>query len=172
MYDLTYKPDKILDNIYIGNAYNARNFYELEKNNIGFIGELNSTYTKEFSIDDKIHLLNLDLDNIKLKSLNAKYQELSKFPSSRRDLSMILDDNINFKVIEELAFSVENKILKDVNLFDEFKGKNIADKKKSFAVSFIFNDSNKTLTDKLIDKIMLKLSEKYKTDLGAIIRDK
>ena len=142
------------------------------KNNIGFIGELNSTYTKEFSIDDKIHLLNLDLDNIKLKSGNVKYQELSKFPSSRRDLSMILDDNINFEAIKNLAFNVENKILKDVNLFDEYKGKNIEDNKKSLAVSFIFNDSKKTLTDKLIDKIMLKLSDKYKTDLGAVIRDK
>ena len=142
------------------------------KNNIGFIGELNSTYTKEFSIDDKIHLLNLDLDNIKLKSANIKYQELSKFPSSRRDLSMILDDNINFEAIKNLAFNVENKILKDVNLFDEYKGKNIEDNKKSLAVSFIFNDSKKTLTDKLIDKIMLKLSDKYKTDLGAVIRDK
>ena len=142
------------------------------KNNIGFIGELNSTYTKEFSIDDKIHLLNLDLDNIKLKSGNVKYQELSKFPSSRRDLSMILDNNINFESIRNLAFNVENKILKDVNLFDEYKGKNIEDNKKSLAVSFIFNDSKKTLTDKLIDKIMLKLSDKYKTDLGAVIRDK
>ena len=142
------------------------------KNNIGFIGELNSTYTKEFSIDDKIHLLNLDLDNIKLKSANVKYQELSKFPSSRRDLSMILDDNINFEAIKNLAFNVENKILKDVNLFDEYKGKNIEDNKKSLAVSFTFNDSKKTLTDKLIDKIMLKLSDKYKTDLGAVIRDK
>ena len=142
------------------------------KKNIGFIGELNSTYTKEFSIDDKIHLLNLDLDNIKLKSANVKYQELSRFPSSRRDLSMILDDNINFEAIKNLAFNVENKILKDVNLFDEYKGKNIEDNKKSLAVSFTFNDSKKTLTDKLIDKIMLKLSDKYKTDLGAVIRDK
>ena len=85
---------------------------------------------------------------------------------------MILDDNINFEVIKNLAFSVENKILKDVNLFDEYKGNKIEDKKKSFAVSFTFNDSKKTLTDKLIDKIMLKLSDKYKTDLGAVIRDK
>ena len=52
------------------------------------------------------------------------------------------------------------------------KEKNIGDDKKSFAVSFTFNDSKKTLTDKLIDKIMLKLSDKYKTDLGAVIRDK
>ena len=173
--------ENLLNNLNVSNIkYEVNNdelfeyklFIYNNKNNIGFIGELNSTYTKEFSIDDKIHLLNLDLDNIKLKSANVKYQELSKFPSSRRDLSMILDDNINFEAIKNLAFNVENKILKDVNLFDEYKGKNIEDNKKSLAVSFTFNDSKKTLTDKLIDKIMLKLSDKYKTDLGAVIRDK
>ena len=173
--------ENLLNNLNVSNIKYEVNNDELfeyklcihnNKNNIGFIGELNSTYTKEFSIDDKIHLLNLDLDNIKLKSANVKYQELSKFPSSRRDLSMILDDNINFEAIKNLAFNVENKILKDVNLFDEYKGKNIKDNKKSLAVSFTFNDSKKTLTDKLIDKIMLKLSDKYKTDLGAVIRDK
>ena len=173
--------ENLLNNLNVSNIRYEVNNDELfeyklcihnNKKNIGFIGELNSTYTKEFSIDDKIHLLNLDLDNIKLKSANVKYQELSRFPSSRRDLSMILDDNINFEAIKNLAFNVENKILKDVNLFDEYKGKNIEDNKKSLAVSFIFNDSKKTLTDKLIDKIMLKLSNKYKTDLGAVIRDK
>ena len=173
--------ENLLNNLNVSNIKYEVNNDELfeyklcihnNKKNIGFIGELNSTYTKEFSIDDKIHLLNLDLDNIKLKSANVKYQELSRFPSSRRDLSMILDDNINFEAIKNLAFNVENKILKDVNLFDEYKGKNIEDNKKSLAVSFIFNDSKKTLTDKLIDKIMLKLSDKYKTDLGAVIRDK
>ena len=173
--------ENLLNNLNVSNIKYEVNNDELfeyklcihnNKKNIGFIGELNSTYTKEFSIDDKIHLLNLDLDNIKLKSANVKYQELSRFPSSRRDLSMILDDNINFEAIKNLAFNVENKILKDVNLFDEYKGKNIEDNKKSLAVSFTFNDSKKTLTDKLIDKIMLKLSDKYKTDLGAVIRDK
>ena len=173
--------ENLLNNLNVSNIRYEVNNDELfeyklcihnNKKNIGFIGELNSTYTKEFSIDDKIHLLNLDLDNIKLKSANVKYQELSRFPSSRRDISMILDDNINFEAIKNLAFNVENKILKDVNLFDEYKGKNIEDNKKSLAISFIFNDSKKTLTDKLIDKIMLKLSDKYKTDLGAVIRDK
>ena len=173
--------ENLLNNLNVSNIKYEVNNDELfeyklcihnNKKNIGFIGELNSTYTKEFSIDDKIHLLNLDLDNIKLKSANVKYQELSRFPSSRRDLSMILDDNINFEAIKNLAFNVENKILKDVNLFDEYKGKNIEDNKKSLAVSFTFNDSKKTLTDKLIDKIMLKLSDKYKTELGAVIRDK
>lgn len=142
------------------------------KKHIGFIGEIISDYTQEFSLEQKIHILNLDLDQIKLKPLNIKYQELSKFPSSRRDLSMILNDDISFESIKDLAFKLENKILLDVNLFDEYKGKNIEDNKKSFAVSFTFNDSKKTLTDKVIDKIMEKLTEKYKTELGAVIRDK
>ena len=142
------------------------------KKHIGFIGEIISDYTQEFSLEQKIHILNLDLDQIKLKPLNIKHQELSKFPSSRRDLSMILNDDISFESIEDLAFKLENKILLNVNLFDEYKGKNIEDNKKSFAVSFTFNDSKKTLTDKVIDKIMEKLTEKYKTELGAVIRDK
>jgi len=142
------------------------------KKHIGFIGEIISDYTQEFSLEQKIHILNLDLDQIKLKPLNIKHQELSKFPSSRRDLSMILNDDISFESIKDLAFKLENKILLDVNLFDEYKGKNIEDNKKSFAVSFTFNDSKKTLTDKVIDKIMEKLTEKYKTELGAVIRDK
>ena len=147
------------------------NIYSYKKH-IGFIGEIISDYTQEFSLEQKIHILNLDLDQIKLKPLNIKHQELSKFPSSRRDLSMILDDDISFESIKDLAFKLENKILLDVNLFDEYKGKNIEDNKKSFAVSFTFNDSKKTLTDKVIDKIMEKLTEKYKTELGAVIRDK
>jgi phenylalanyl-tRNA synthetase beta chain len=142
------------------------------KKHIGFIGEIISDYTQEFSLEQKIHILNLDLDQIKLKPLNIKHQELSKFPSSRRDLSMILNDDISFESIKDLAFKLENKILLNVNLFDEYKGKNIEDNKKSFAVSFTFNDSKKTLTDKVIDKIMEKLTEKYKTELGAVIRDK
>ena len=142
------------------------------KKHIGFIGEIISDYSQEFSLEQKIHILNLDLDQIKLKPLNIKHQELSKFPSSRRDLSMILNDDISFESIKDLAFKLENKILLDVNLFDEYKGKNIEDNKKSFAVSFTFNDSKKTLTDKVIDKIMEKLTEKYKTELGAVIRDK
>ena len=139
---------------------------------IGFIGELSSNYTQEFSLEQKIHILNLDLDNIKLKPIRIKHKELTKFPSSRRDISMILDDQINFEDIKNLAFKLENKILKDVNLFDEYKGKNIENRKKSFAVSFIFNDSKKTLTDKVIDKVMIKLADKYKTELGAILREK
>ena len=85
---------------------------------------------------------------------------------------MILDDHVKFEDIKTIAYNLESRILKDVNLFDEYKGKNIGDKKKSFAVSFIFNDSKKTLTDKIIDRVMAKFADSFKSKLGAIIRDK
>ena len=129
-------------------------------------------YAEAFSIDDKVHILNLDLDKIRPKSFSNKFKELSKFPSSRRDISMILDDHVKFEDIKTIAYNLESTILKDVNLFDEYKGKKIGDKKKSFAVSFTFNDSKKTLTDKIIDKVMTKFADSFKSKLGAIIRDK
>ena len=139
---------------------------------IGSIGEIKSNYANNFSLDQKIYICTLNLDLLRPSSQKVKYQEISKFPSSRRDLSMILDENVSFEDIKNLAYKEENKILKEINLFDEYKDKKIGKDKKSFAMSFTFNDSKKTLTDKVIDKIMIKLSEKIKSDFGAVIRDK
>ncbi len=173
--------DNLLEDLNIANykyEIDQDNIFEFKlnlisnKRNIGFIGELDKEYTEAFSIDDKVHILNLDLDKIKPKSFNNKFEELSKFPSSRRDISMILDDHVKFEDIKTIAYNLESKILKDVNLFDEYKGKNIGDKKKSFAVSFTFNDSKKTLTDKIIDKVVAKFADAFKSELGAIIREK
>ena len=139
---------------------------------IGSIGEINSNYANDFSLDQKINICTLNLDLLRPSSQKVKYQEISKFPSSRRDLSMILDENVSFDDIKNLAYKEENKILKEINLFDEYKDKKIGKGKKSFAMSFTFNDSKKTLTDNVIDKIMTRLSEKIKSDFGAVIRDK
>ena len=139
---------------------------------IGSIGEINSNYANDFSLDQKINICTLNLDLLRPSSQKVKYQEISKFPSSRRDLSMILDENVSFDDIKNLAYKEENKILKEINLFDEYKDKKIGKDKKSFAISFTFNDSKKTLTDNVIDKIMTRLSEKIKLDFGAVIRDK
>ncbi len=139
---------------------------------IGSIGEIKSNYANNFSIDQKINICSLYLDLLKPSSEKVMYQEISKFPSSRRDLSMILDENVSFQDIKNLAYKEENKILKEINLFDEYKDKKIGKGKKSFAISFTFNDSKKTLTDQVIDKIMIRLSEKIKSEFGAVIRDK
>ena len=139
---------------------------------IGSIGEIKSNYASDFSVDQKINVCSLYLDLLRPSSEKVTYQEISKFPSSRRDLSMILNENVSFEDIKNLAYKEENKILKEINLFDEYKDKKIGKGKKSFAISFTFNDSKKTLTDQVIDKIMIRLSEKIKSEFGAVIRDK
>ena len=139
---------------------------------IGSIGEIKSNYANDFSIDQKVNVCSLYLDLLRPSSEKVTYQEISKFPSSRRDISMILDEKVSFEDIKNLAYKEENKILKEINLFDEYKDKKIGKGKKSFAISFSFNDSKKTLTDQVIDKIMIRLSEKIKSEFGAVIRDK
>ncbi len=159
-------------NLVEDDLYHFKNEIKKGKLNIGSIGELGSSYLKEFSIDQKIFICNLKLDLIKSTSNKVKYSEISKYPSSRRDISMILDNEISFDQIKKLSFDLENKVLKDVNLFDEYKDSKIGKGKKSFAISFIFNDSKKTLTDQLIDKIMAKLIKGFVDDFKAEIRDK
>ncbi|MEK9756259.1 MAG: phenylalanine--tRNA ligase subunit beta [Bacteroidota bacterium] len=159
-------------NLVEDDLYHFKNEIKKGKLNIGSIGELGSSYLKEFSIDQKIFICNLKLDLIKSTSNKVKYSEISKYPSSRRDISMILDNEVSFDQIKKLSFDLENKVLKDVNLFDEYKDSKIGKGKKSFAISFIFNDSKKTLTDQLIDKIMAKLIKGFVDDFKAEIRDK
>jgi phenylalanyl-tRNA synthetase beta chain len=81
-----------------------------------------------------------------------------------------LDDSITFQKVYDIAWSTEKKLLKKVNLFDVYTGKNLPDGKKSYAVSFTLMDENKTLTDKQIDKIMGKLLTQYQKQLGAELR--
>jgi len=85
---------------------------------------------------------------------------------------MILDSKINFDEIKRLSFSVDKNILKEVDLFDVYKDNSIGNDKKSYAVSFMFNDFRKTLTDKHIDQVMKKIMDKFIKELNAQIRDK
>ena len=83
---------------------------------------------------------------------------------------MLIDTKITFEEIEKIAYRTENKLLKNVNLFDVYEGKNIEAGKKSYAVSFILLDEEKTLTDKVIEKTMNRLMEAYQKELNAVIR--
>ena len=167
-----FKIDNIKYEVCDDNLYDYKLNIFKGKLKIGSIGEINSNYANDFSLDQKVNICILNLDLLRLSSQKVKYQEISKFPSTRRDLSMILDEEVSFEDIKSLAYKEENKILKDINLFDEYKDKKIGKGKKSFAISFTFNDSKKTLTDQVIDKIMIRLSEKITSDFGATIRDK
>ncbi len=135
-------------------------------------GVLRKTVLKEFSIKQEVLYADFNWSILQqfIGSKNIKVSELPKYPSVKRDLSLLIDDNIEFKDIYNLAFQSERKLLKDVDLFDVYQGDKLQEGKKSYAVSFILQDENKTLEDKQIDKIMQKLQETFEKNLKAELR--
>ncbi|MEC7880178.1 MAG: phenylalanine--tRNA ligase subunit beta [Bacteroidota bacterium] len=143
------------------------------KDTIGCIGEINKNLLNNYSINTaEVCYAEINLSKIDIKNNVIKYKDISKFPSSRRDISMIVDSKVTFDNIEKLAFDIEKNILKEVNLFDVYKDKSMSNDKESYAISFLFNDSKKTLTDKHIDQVMKKIMNRFTKDLNAQIRDK
>lgn len=100
----------------------------------------------------------------------VEYKELSKYPAVSRDLALLIDKQTEFSQIEKTAFQTEKKLLKRVELFDVYEGKNLPEGKKSYAVNFILQDEQKTLNDKQIDGIMQKLIKNLTEKLGAELR--
>jgi phenylalanyl-tRNA synthetase beta chain len=88
----------------------------------------------------------------------------------RRDFALLVDANVAFESIYKIALQTEKSLLKNINLFDVYEGKNLPEGKKSYAVSFTIQDATKTLTDSQIDKIMSKLQSNFESELGAQLR--
>ena len=136
------------------------------------VGIVSKKIAKAFDIDNEVYYADINWKNLlqAIKSVKVSYTELSKFPSVKRDLALLLDKNVQFADIERIAYECERKLLKAVELFDVYEGKNLEPGKKSYAVSFILQDEEKTLNDKQIDKIMSKLIASYEKQLGAKLR--
>jgi len=126
------------------------------------------------SVDCKQEVFYADIDwDLLLKSYPAKevtYAEVAKFPEVRRDLALVVSNEVTFAQIEAVARATERKLLKQVSLFDVYQGKGIAEGRKSYAVSFILQDKDKTLNDKQIDTVMSKLQRNLEQQLDAKIR--
>jgi phenylalanyl-tRNA synthetase beta chain len=105
-----------------------------------------------------------------IKSHTVTYREVSKFPEVRRDLALVLDQSVKYADLEAIAFKTGKQLLKKVSLFDVYEGDKIESGKKSYALSFILQDENKTLTDKEIDKFMDRLAEVFEKEAGAKVR--
>src|SRR6185437_3578052 len=143
-------------------------FNEEELVNFGLVKD---AYAKLADVKQKVWYADFDLDLLfKVYGKSIQFAEISKFPEVRRDLSLVLDKAITFEKISELAAKTERKLLKEVNVFDVYEGENIGKDKKSYSISFILEDMEQTLTDKVIDKTMEKLMESFEKELGAVIR--
>ena len=113
---------------------------------------------------------NFDMILNSVRKNKIVYQEVSKFPAVRRDLSMLVDKAVTFGQLKQIAQKTERKLLKDVNVFDVYQGDKLPAGKKSYALSFTLQDEEKTLTDKAIDSIMQKLIYNFGKEAGAEIR--
>jgi phenylalanyl-tRNA synthetase beta chain len=135
------------------------------------IGKISDKLLKFFDIQQNVFYAEVDCDLLKnLPKKRIIYEELNRFPEVSRDLALLVDKNITYKEIEDLAFKTEKKQLKSVNLFDAYEGKNIEDSKKSYAVRFILFNKEKTLSSNEINNIMDKLIAAYQKELGAVLR--
>ena len=134
-------------------------------------GTIKKSILKHFDIKQEVFFADFNWDAIiKLVSGKIKYTEISKFPEVRRDLALLVDEQVSFESIYSVAKQAEKSLLKDVSLFDVYEGNNLPEGKKSYAVSFMLQDSSKTLTDEQIDKIMNKIRQNLEKETGAQLR--
>ena len=127
---------------------------------------------KKMDIDQEVFFADINWSNLMraIKKNEVLYHDISKFPSVSRDLALLIDKSVEFEQIEQIAHQTEKKLLKSVELFDVYEGKNLPEGKKSYAVNFILQDETKTLNDKQIEAIMTKLINNLKQKLGAELR--
>jgi phenylalanyl-tRNA synthetase beta chain len=142
------------------------------KNKVGEIGWVSSEFKKSFGLKNDVFIADLDWGAIlsSLKFTKIKFTELPKTFAVRRDFSLLIDENVKFSEIEEIAQSCDRKLLQNIGLFDVYEGKNLDAGKKSYAVSFIFQDAEKTLKDNQVDAIMGKIRQSLESKLGAQLR--
>ena len=136
------------------------------------VGVVTKKVLKAFDIAAEVYYADLCWKEIMraVQHVSVSYVELSKYPAVKRDLALLLDKSVSFADVERIAYETERRLLKEVSLFDVYEGKNLEAGKKSYAVSFVLQDENQTLTDKQIEKTMERLIAAYQQKLGATLR--
>jgi len=163
---------KLVQEPLAGYVFSSGTTYSLNGKHIGTAGLLSKNVLRAFDIKQDVYFAEFNwtevLSLVPVKE--TQYRELPKFPEVRRDLALLLDAAVKFEEIEKLAFTAEKKLLKQVGLFDVYEGEKIGAGKKSYALSFILRDDEKTLTDKEIDKCMDRLIRAFSDTLKAQVR--
>jgi phenylalanyl-tRNA synthetase beta chain len=146
--------------------------YMLNGKQLVKFGTVGANALKKVDVDKEVFYADFNFDMVlaAVRKNVIVYQEVSKFPAVRRDLSMLVDKAVSFGQLKQIAQRTERKLLQEVSVFDVYQGDKLPAGKKSYALSFIIQDSEKTLTDKAIDSIMQKLIYNLGKEAGAEIR--
>lgn len=141
------------------------------KREIGTVGMLSSEITRLAEVKQEVLFAELNWDTLTVYASGLKrYDPISKFPEVRRDLSLVIDKEVKFEDIRKIALKSGGKLLQRIQVFDVYQGDKIEGGKKAYALSFFLQDAEKTLTDSLIDKTMVKLMQSFEKEVGALIR--
>jgi phenylalanyl-tRNA synthetase beta chain len=145
---------------------------QLHKKDLGFMGIVHPNIQASFGIKDRVLYAEINWDALVKASgrKKIKIKELEKYPAVRRDLSLLIDTNVQFADLERVAKSAERKMLKSVGLFDVYEGDKLEAGKKSYAISLVLQDEKQTLQDKQIDLSVSRIKEALEKELGAQLR--
>jgi phenylalanyl-tRNA synthetase beta chain len=144
----------------------------LDKKLLVKLGKVSGYILRQFDISQEVYFADIEWNSTVKESQQKKlkFEEISKFPEVKRDMALLLDKNVSFSQIEQIARKTDSKLLINITLFDVYEGKNLPEGKKSYAVNFIFQDKDKTLTDKQVENIMNLLINNFEKELGAKLR--
>jgi phenylalanyl-tRNA synthetase beta chain len=139
---------------------------------VGLLGEVAPQVAKAFDVDQSVYYAELHDEALVqlLRERRTTYQEVPKFPAVRRDLSLLLDRSVAYAQLEQIAYQAERKLLREVDLFDVYEGDKLPAGKKSYALSFILQDSGRTLTDEQVEKAMGRIRGAMEKEVGAELR--
>ncbi len=156
-----------------GDAFISEGLSFLVRNKpVGRGGMVSAKALKSYGIKKDVWIAEIDFDTCfsVMRHANNTVEALPKFPSVRRDLSLLVDSGVTFKEIEKIGNAKGGRLVKEIGLFDVYEGKNLPKGKKSYAVSFLMQDADKTLNDKQIDRVMKNIQSELETSLGASLR--
>jgi phenylalanyl-tRNA synthetase beta chain len=139
---------------------------------LAHFGKISKAYLNRHDVKQDVFYGHINFDRVleKLKQHSIHFSELPKYPAVRRDLALMIDKKVRFDQIRNIAYKTEKNLLQEVGLFDVYESESLGRNKKSYAVSFILRDRKRTLTDKIIDRVMTRLIKAFESELGAQIR--
>jgi phenylalanyl-tRNA synthetase beta chain len=146
--------------------------YKLNKEQLVIFGLIRKKELKRFDLKQDVFFADFNWEKMILlmTDLKVSYKEVPKFPEVRRDLALVLEKNITYEELEQAAYQAEKRILRNVSLFDIYEGEKISQGKKSYALSFLLRDDEKTLTDDIIEKSMDRILKAFQEKFNATIR--
>lgn len=146
--------------------------YTMRGNKIMEMGIVSKKIRSMFDIKAPVYFLELNVEKFQkiVRTVKTQATELSKFQAVKRDLALLVDKEITFSKLRELASRGEKKLLRGVSLFDVYEGDKLPDGKKSYALNFVIEDTTKTLTDQEIERIMGNITKALEKNTGATVR--